>query len=63
MYLRYKKKKPYNWLRFIEPDDEDLCIMLAQELSMMAKANATIKIMEMSPKEKWLYENRRHPWR
>ena len=32
--------------------------MLAQESPIMAKANATINIMEMSPKEKWLYENR-----
>ena len=32
--------------------------MLAQESPMMAKANATIDVMEMSPKEKWLYENR-----
>ena len=32
--------------------------MLAQESPMMRKANATIEIMEMSPKEKWLYENR-----
>ena len=32
--------------------------MLAQETPVMAKANATINIMEMSPKEKWLYENR-----
>ena len=32
--------------------------MLAQESPMMAKANTTIEVMEMSPKEKWLYENR-----
>ena len=32
--------------------------MLAQESPIMAKANATIEVMEMSPKEKWLYENR-----
>ena len=32
--------------------------MLAQESPMMAKANVTIEVMEMSPKEKWLYENR-----
>ena len=25
---------------------------------MMRKANTTIEVMEMSPKEKWLYENR-----
>ena len=32
--------------------------MLAQESPMMAKANATIEVMEMDPKERWLYENR-----
>ena len=32
--------------------------MLAQESPMMRKANSTIELMEMSPKEKWLYENR-----
>ena len=32
--------------------------MLAESSEMMAKANATIEVMEMSPKEKWLYENR-----
>ena len=53
-----KKKKLYNWLRFIETDDEEVRNMLAQESPIMAKANATINIMEMSPKEKWLYENR-----
>ena len=53
-----KKKKLYNWLKFIETDDEEVRKMLAQESPMMRKANATIEIMEMSPKEKWLYENR-----
>ncbi|UTY25768.1 Rpn family recombination-promoting nuclease/putative transposase [Treponema denticola] len=53
-----KKKKLYNWLRFIETDDREVRNMLAQESPIMAKANATINIMEMSPKEKWLYENR-----
>ena len=53
-----EKKKLYNWLRFIETDDEEVRNMLAQESPIMAKANATINIMEMSPKEKWLYENR-----
>ena len=32
--------------------------MLEQESKMMRKANSTIAVMEMSPKEKWLYENR-----
>ena len=53
-----KKKKLYNWLKFIETDDTEVRNMLAQESPMMAKANATIEVMEMSPKEKWLYENR-----
>ena len=53
-----KKKKLYNWLKFIETDDREVRKMLAQKSPMMAKANATINIMEMSPKEKWLYENR-----
>ena len=53
-----KKKKLYNWLKFIETDDTEVRNMLAQESPMMAKANTTIEVMEMSPKEKWLYENR-----
>jgi len=53
-----KKKKLYNWLKFIETDDTEVRNMLAQESPIMAKANATIEVMEMSPKEKWLYENR-----
>lgn len=32
--------------------------MLAQESPMMRKANTTIEVMEMSPKDKWLYESR-----
>ena len=32
--------------------------MLAQESPMMRKANATIELMEMSPRDKWLYESR-----
>ncbi|MGI5111871.1 PD-(D/E)XK nuclease family transposase [Treponema putidum] len=32
--------------------------MLAENSEMMKKANAAISVMEMSPKEKWLYENR-----
>ena len=53
-----KKKKLYNWLKFIKTDNPEVRKMLAQESPMMTKANATINIMEMSPKEKWLYENR-----
>ena len=32
--------------------------MLEQESPMMRKANTTINIMEMSPRDKWLYESR-----
>ena len=32
--------------------------MLAQESPMMRKANATINIMEMNPRDKWLYDSR-----
>ena len=53
-----KKKKLYSWLKFIETDDTEVRKMLAQESPMMAKANATIEVMEMDPKERWLYENR-----
>ena len=53
-----KKKKLYNWLKFIETDNSEVREMLEQESTMMRKANATIEVMEMSPKEKWLYENR-----
>ena len=53
-----KKKKLYNWLKFIETDDGEVRKMLAESSEMMQKANTTIEIMEMNPKEKWLYENR-----
>jgi len=53
-----KKKKLYNWLKFIETDNKEVRSMLAENSEMMRKANSTIGVMEMSPKEKWLYENR-----
>ena len=53
-----KKKKLYNWLKFIKTDNPEVRQMLAESSEMMAKANETIEVMEMSPKEKWLYENR-----
>ena len=53
-----KKKKLYNWLKFIETDNSEVREMLAENSEMMRKANSTIDVMEMSPKEKWLYENR-----
>ena len=57
-YKDNKTKRLLNWLKFIETDNPEVRKMLAQESPMMRKANATIEIMEMSPKEKWLYENR-----
>ena len=53
-----KKKKLYNWLKFIETDNPEVREMLAENSEMMRKANSAIAVMEMSPKEKWLYENR-----
>ena len=32
--------------------------MLAESSEMMRKANATINIMEMNPRDKWLYDSR-----
>ena len=37
-----KKKKLYNWLKFIKTDNPEVRKMLAQESPMMTKANATI---------------------
>ncbi|XTB06254.1 Rpn family recombination-promoting nuclease/putative transposase [Treponema denticola] len=53
-----KKNKLYKWLKFIKTDNPEVRKMLAESSEMMAKANSTIAVMEMSPKEKWLYENR-----
>ena len=53
-----KMKRLLNWLKFIETDDGEVRKMLEQESPMMAKANTAISIMEMSPKEKWLYDSR-----
>ena len=39
-------------------DNVEVRNMLAQESQMMRKANETITIMEMSPRDKWLYESR-----
>ena len=57
-YKDNKTKRLLNWLKFIETDNPEVREMLEQESPMMRKANTTINIMEMSPKEKWLYENR-----
>ena len=53
-----KMNRLLNWLKFIETDDEEVRKMLAQESPTMAKANTAISAMEMSPKEKWLYDSR-----
>ena len=57
-YKNSKTKRLLNWLKFIETDDWEVRNMLAQESQMMRKANDTITIMEMSPKDKWLYDSR-----
>ena len=53
-----KMKRLLNWLQFIETDNPEVREMLAESSEMMIKANATINIMEMSPRDKWLYESR-----
>ena len=53
-----KTKRLLNWLKFIETDDREIRSMLAQESTMMRKANTTIELMEMSPRDKWLYDSR-----
>ena len=53
-----KIKRLLNWLKFIETDDREVRNMLAQESPMMRKASTTIEVMEMSPRDKWLYDSR-----
>ena len=53
-----KAKRLLNWLKFIETDNSEVRKMLAQESPMMRKANTTIEVMEMSPRDKWLYDSR-----
>ena len=53
-----KMKRLLNWLQFIETDNPEVREMLAESSEMMIKANATINIMEMNPRDKWLYESR-----
>ncbi|UTC76862.1 PD-(D/E)XK nuclease family transposase [Treponema sp. OMZ 799] len=53
-----KTKRLLNWLKFIETDDREVRKMLAETSKVMAKANDKIIVMEMSPKEKWLYDSR-----
>ncbi|UTC74987.1 PD-(D/E)XK nuclease family transposase [Treponema sp. OMZ 792] len=53
-----KTKRLLNWLKFIETDNPEVRKMLAETSKVMAKANDKIIVMEMSPKEKWLYDSR-----
>ncbi|UTC87331.1 Rpn family recombination-promoting nuclease/putative transposase [Treponema denticola] len=53
-----KTKRLLNWLKFIETDNPEVRKMLEQESPMMRKANTTIELMEMSPRDKWLYDSR-----
>ncbi|UTC61725.1 Rpn family recombination-promoting nuclease/putative transposase [Treponema sp. OMZ 788] len=53
-----KMKHLLNWLKFIETDNREVRKMLSQESAMMRKADTTIELMEMSPRDKWLYESR-----
>ena len=56
--LDNKTKRLLNWLKFIETDNPEVRKMLAQESTMMKKASTTIEVMEMSPRDKWLYDSR-----
>ena len=53
-----KTKRLLSWLKFIETDNPEVREMLEQESTMMKKANAAISVMEMSPRDKWLYDSR-----
>ena len=53
-----KTKRLLNWLKFIETDNPEVREVLAENSEIMKKANTAISVMEMSPKDKWLYENR-----
>ena len=57
-YTDIKTKRLLSWLKFIETDDREVRKMLAQNSKTMKKANAVIEVMEMSPRDKWLYESR-----
>ena len=57
-YKDIKTKRLLSWLKFIETDDREVRKMLAQNSKTMKKANAAIEVMEMSPRDKWLYESR-----
>jgi len=53
-----KAKRLLNWLKFIETDNPEVREVLAENSEIMKKANTAISVMEMSPKDKWLYDSR-----
>ena len=57
-YKDNKTKRLLSWLKFIETDDEEVREVLAENSEIMKKANAAISVMEMSPRDKWLYDSR-----
>ena len=57
-YKNNKTKRLLNWLKFIETDNPEVREVLAENSEMMKKANAAISVMEMSPRDKWLYDSR-----
>ena len=57
-YKDDKIKRLLNWLKFIETDNPEVREVLAENSEIMKKANAAISVMEMSPKDKWLYDSR-----
>ena len=57
-YKDNKTKRLLNWLKFIETDNPEVREVLAENSEIMKKANTAISVMEMSPKDKWLYDSR-----
>ena len=57
-YKDNKTKRLLNWLKFIETDNPEVRGVLAENSEIMKKANAAISVMEMSPRDKWLYDSR-----
>ena len=57
-YKNNKTKRLLNWLKFIETDNPEVREVLAENSEIMKKANAAISVMEMSPRDKWLYDSR-----
>ena len=56
--LDNKTKRLLNWLKFIETDNPEVREVLAENSEIMKKANTAISVMEMSPRDKWLYDSR-----